>query len=173
MCAQSHILFLKVLFDKKHSKHTQAKYPCQELFKFPQAIIFFLTHPPTFSKFGTESCPPIRKEGGGWYCEGLSIKRAILLTETPWDKLYLSHANSVFRRFLWFAIYSPWNNKKTIDFSSFLTCYWKENQNKVQLIYGCSGRISHKKVINKQFVLKNFLFIALLGNSQVDRYHAN
>ena len=57
---QSHILFLKVFFEKKHGKCPPDKYPWQELFKSPQALIFSLI--PPFQNLGL---PPSPSRKGG------------------------------------------------------------------------------------------------------------
>ena len=57
---QSHILFLKVFFEKKHSKCPQTNILGRNSFKSPQALIFSLI--PPFSKFGT-ALPPAERGG--------------------------------------------------------------------------------------------------------------
>ena len=51
---QGYILFLKSFFDKKHTKRP-GKYPWQELFKTPQALIFFGI--PPFQNLGLKVVP--------------------------------------------------------------------------------------------------------------------
>ena len=55
---ESHILFVKVFFDKKYNKASLGKNLWQQLL---QGTRFF--YDPTFSKICAESCPPSRKEG--------------------------------------------------------------------------------------------------------------
>ena len=64
LSSQNHILFSKV-FLTRNIVNPPGKYPWQELFKYPQVLIFFLI--PPFQNLGMKVVLPA--ERGDWHCD--------------------------------------------------------------------------------------------------------